>query len=69
VSAGSARVTSWVNMRTTPDNKSVTVKVLQAGSIVTVVQCKFWCEIVADGKHGFVYKRFLAASDEKASAQ
>lgn len=69
LNSGSARVTAWVNMRASADNKAATVKVLPTGSIVTVVQCKFWCEIVADGKHGFVYKSFLKASGDTASAQ
>jgi len=69
LSSGSARVTAWVNMRASADNKAATVKVLPAGTIVTVVQCKFWCEIVADGKRGFVFKSFLKASGDTASAQ
>lgn len=69
LSSGSARVTAWVNMRASADNKAATVKVLPAGSIVTVVQCKFWCEIVADGKRGFVFKSFLKASGDAAAAQ
>ena len=69
LSSGSVRVTAWVNMRASADNNAATIKVLQAGSIVTVVQCKFWCEIVSEGKHGYVYKRFLASSDQNASSQ
>jgi hypothetical protein len=68
-SAGVARVTAWVNMRASADNKAATVKVLSAGSIVTIVQCQYWCEIVADGKRGFVYKSFLKTSGDTASAQ
>ena len=60
-------MTAWVNMRASADSRAATVKVLQAGSIVTVVQCKFWCEIVADGKRGFVYKSFVKASGDTAS--
>ena len=67
--AGSARIVSWVNMRASADNKAATVKVLPAGSVVTVVQCSYWCEIVADGKRGFVYKRFLQSTGAMASGQ
>jgi hypothetical protein len=67
--SGSARVVSWVNMRSSADNKAATVKVLPAGSVVTVVQCNFWCEITADGKRGFVYKSFLKTTGSTASDQ
>jgi hypothetical protein len=67
--AGAAQVTSWVNMRASADNKAATVKVLQAGSVVTIVECKFWCEIVADGKRGFVYKHFLKPTGQSATAE
>ena len=67
--SGSARVVSWVNMRAGADNNAATVKVLQAGSIVTVVRCSYWCEIVADGKHGFVFKSFLKSTGDMAAGQ
>jgi hypothetical protein len=67
--SGSARVVSWVNMRVSADNNAATVKVLPAGSVVTVVRCNYWCEIVADGKRGFVYKNFLKATGETVSSQ
>jgi hypothetical protein len=54
-----ARVVSSVNMRAGADNKAPIVTALQAGTRVTIVKCKFWCEIVADGKRGFVFKSFL----------
>ena len=54
-----ARVVSSVNMRAGADNKAPIVTALPAGSRVTIVRCKFWCEIVADGKRGFVFKSFL----------
>jgi hypothetical protein len=60
--AGSARVVSWVNMRASADNNAATVKVLPTGSLVTVVQCSYWCEIVADGKRGFIFKKFLKSA-------
>ena len=67
--SGSARVVSWVNMRVSADNNAATVKVLPAGAVVTVVRCSYWCEIVADGKRGFVYKSFLKATGATASGQ
>ena len=57
---GMATITSGVRMRGNPDNGAPTVAMLKAGAQVEVVQCKGWCEVVADGKRGFVFKRFLA---------
>jgi uncharacterized protein YraI len=46
-------------MRAGADNKAPIVTALQAGTRVTIVKCKFWCEIVADGKRGFVFQSVL----------
>jgi hypothetical protein len=59
---GPARVVSWVswvNVHASADNKAPAVTALPAGSMVTIVKCTSWCEIVADGKRGFVRKSFL----------
>lgn len=58
---GLARVTSAVKLRGNPDNGAPTVGLLKAGEQVQVVQCKGWCEVVVDGKRGFVFKKFLAS--------
>lgn len=58
---GLARITSAVKLRGNPDNGAPTVGLLKAGEQVQVVQCKGWCEVVVDGKRGFVFKKFLAA--------
>lgn len=57
---GLAKITSGVRLRGNPDNGAPTVAMLKAGDHVQVVQCKGWCEVVADGKRGFVFKKFLA---------
>lgn len=57
---GMATITSGVRLRGNPDNGAPTVAMLKPGAQVEVVQCKGWCEVVADGKRGFVFKRFLA---------
>jgi hypothetical protein len=33
--------------------------VLPAGTAVTVVSCDYWCEIVANGQRGFVFRKFV----------
>lgn len=58
-SPGKAKVLMAVNMRAKPDNDAPAVKILGAGTRVQVVKCDGWCEIVADGRHGYVFKKFL----------
>jgi hypothetical protein len=60
--AGAARVVSSVNMRASADSNARAVKGLAAGSLVTVIECKSWCEIVADGKRGFVLRSVLTTT-------
>ena len=48
-----------VNMRAKPDNDAPSVKIFGAGAKVQVVQCDGWCEVVADGKRGYIFKKFL----------
>jgi hypothetical protein len=60
--AGAARVVSSVNMRASADGNARAVKGLAAGSLVTVKECKSWCEIVADGKRGFVLRSVLTTT-------
>jgi len=59
---GAARVVSPVSMRASADSKARAVKGLAAGSLVTVIECKSWCEIVAAGKRGFVLRSFLTTT-------
>ncbi|MBN8996354.1 MAG: SH3 domain-containing protein [Rhizobiales bacterium] len=58
-SPGKAKVLMAVNMRAKPDNDAPSVKILGAGAKVQVVQCDGWCEVVADGKRGYIFKKFL----------
>lgn len=51
-----ARLVKAINMREAPRRGADTVAVLAAGTKVTLVSCSSWCEIVADGKRGYVYK-------------
>ena len=58
---GTATIKSGVTMRGGPDNKSAAVGTLKTGQKVDLVSCKMWCEVVADGKRGFVFKKFVDA--------
>jgi hypothetical protein len=64
-----ARVVSWVIMRATADNNAPAMRALPDGSMVTIVKCKSWCEIVADSKRGFVPKSFLTTTGAVASSR
>jgi hypothetical protein len=57
--AGTAKVTTDVRMRARPDNNASVVTVLAAGRTVRIVACDYWCEVVADGKRGFVFRKFV----------
>jgi hypothetical protein len=54
------RITTWVNMRSKPDNKAAVVQVVPAGTEAVVLRCPLWCEVRAAGKQGWVFQEFLA---------
>jgi hypothetical protein len=56
------RTTQAVTMRAGPAKRAGQIAVVPAKSPVTVLGCKSWCEIVYNGKRGFVYKRFVRNS-------
>ena len=57
-----ARVTKYVNLRSGPNDESRVVAVVPAKASVSVLDCKAWCEVVFDGKKGWIYKRFIRES-------
>lgn len=48
-----------VTMRAKPSSRGAVLGTIPGRADVQVVSCDSWCEIVYDGKRGFVYKRFL----------
>ncbi|QIB35394.1 SH3 domain-containing protein [Ancylobacter pratisalsi] len=69
---GTAVVRSAVTMRAGPKKSSAAVLNLQGGEKVELVACKGWCEVVAEGKRGFIYKSFLntqAVQQAEAAAE
>ena len=62
---GNATIRSSVTMRAAPKNGAAAVLNLQGGQKVELVACKGWCEIIAEGKRGFIYKRFVEAGAPK----
>ena len=69
VAAGGARVTADVNLRSSPRKGSSIAGVVPTGSAVNVLSCNGWCEVVYNGKKGWVYKNFLASSKPVAKQQ
>ena len=59
LAAGPVKTLSYVNMRAGPDGKTAVVKIIPTGTVVNVAPCKFWCEVVVGGQHGWVYRTFL----------
>lgn len=57
--AGTAKVNVAVNMRSAPDNDASVVTVLASGTTVKIEKCDFWCEVVVNGKRGFIYRKFV----------
>src|SRR5690606_8429153 len=60
--ARTARITTAVNMRSSPKKGSSVLTVVPAGSAVSVLSCDGWCRISYDGRQGWVYKSFLTGS-------
>jgi len=67
VTAGAARVTSAVNMRSAPRKGAGVLGVVPAGTNVKVLSCDGWCQISYNGRKGWVYKSFLAAAKKQAA--
>ncbi|MBS7546046.1 SH3 domain-containing protein [Ancylobacter oerskovii] len=62
---GAATIRSPVTMRTGPNKGAAAMQTLKSGQQVELVSCSSWCEVVADGKRGFVYKSFVSAGAPK----
>jgi hypothetical protein len=57
--AGIGRIVKDVTMRTGPKNSAAAVVTIPAKTSVQVVSCKQWCQIVHNGKRGWVYKSYV----------
>ena len=67
VAPGAARVTAAVNLRSSPRKGSSVAVVVPAGSAVNVLTCDGWCEVVYNGKKGWVYKSYLIGIEGQAA--
>jgi hypothetical protein len=57
-----APVTTDVNMRARPENGAAVIQVVPGKSTVEVIGCDYWCEVVYEGRRGWIYKGFVRGS-------
>jgi hypothetical protein len=57
--AGTGRVLRAVTMRTGPQKNAAAMGTVPAKASVQVVSCKQWCQIVYNGKRGWIYKSYI----------
>lgn len=56
---GNGRIVRSVTMRKGPKKGAAAIGTVPAKTTVQVVGCKQWCQIVYNGKRGWIYKSFL----------
>jgi len=56
---GTARVTQFVNLRARPSDDAEVLLVVPADAEIQAATGCNWCEVVYDGKQGFIYKSFI----------
>ncbi len=54
-----ARVISDVKMRAGPSNGQSVLATISRGSVVEVINCRQWCEVIFAGQRGWVYRSFI----------
>lgn len=57
------RILHGVTMRASPKKGAAALTTIPAKTIVQVVSCKQWCEVVYKGTHGWIYKSFVKHGD------
>lgn len=57
--AGSGRILRAVTMRSGPKKNAAAIGTVPARTSVQVMSCKQWCQIVYNGKTGWVYKSYI----------
>lgn len=61
--ARTATVRSDVNLRAGPDNGAAVITVVRRNRNVELIGCDYWCEVVYEGRRGFIYKSFVRRTD------
>ena len=57
--AGTGRILRTVTMRTGPKKNAAAMGTVPARASVQVMSCKKWCQIVYNGKRGWIYKSYI----------
>lgn len=57
--AGTGRILRAVTMRSGPKKGAAAIGTVPARTSVQVVSCKQWCQIVYNGKTGWIYKSYI----------
>ncbi|MER9744142.1 SH3 domain-containing protein [Mesorhizobium sp. M0187] len=57
--AGTGRILRAVTMRSGPQKNAAAMGTVPAKSSVQVMSCKKWCQIVYNGKRGWIYKSYI----------
>lgn len=59
--AGNGRILRAVTMRSGPKKNAAAIGTVPARTSVQVMNCKQWCQIVYNGKTGWIYKSYIKA--------
>ncbi|MBZ9674476.1 SH3 domain-containing protein [Mesorhizobium sp. ES1-1] len=59
VAAGNGLIVRAVTMRSGPKKNAAAIQTIPARTSVQVLSCKQWCQIVHNGKTGWVYKSYI----------
>ncbi|TIX62555.1 MAG: SH3 domain-containing protein, partial [Mesorhizobium sp.] len=57
--ASTGRILRAVTMRAGPKQKAAAMITVPAKTSVQVISCKKWCQIVYNGKRGWIYKTYI----------
>lgn len=61
-------IRSSVTMRAAPKKGARPIGNIPSGRKVDLVACTSWCEVISEGKRGFIYKSFIGASAPKEAS-
>ena len=59
MAAGNGRIVRAVTMRSGPKKNASAIDTIPARTSVQVLSCKQWCQIVHNGKTGWIYKSYI----------
>jgi hypothetical protein len=63
-----ATIASAVNLRAKGAKGARVIGVIPRGATVGLVGCDGWCEVIYEGRRGFIYKSFLGGAGRSADA-